>query len=251
METMTLWNKVKRPPAEVLKQIRGGRLSGMTDIKPQWRYQILTEIFGACGDGWYYDIVKKWSEDGADGAMFAFADINFFYKKTDGEWSKPVPGTGGSMLVAKESAGLHNSDEGYKMAVTDALSTAMKLLGVAADVYAGKWDGTKYRDKAKPPQNSHTESQSPQSPQKGSYKSNKPLTGDATDKQMGAIANIGKAKGLSEEDIQAFVDWFKKGEATTKAEASNMITGFDEHFKEWQGQNPEPDGPPQDDIPFP
>ena len=247
MENLDIWKKVCRPPAGALKTIQGGRLKGMTDIKPQWRYYIMTEVFGPCGIGWWFTIDKLWSEDGADGAKLAFASISLYH----GEGSKPTPGIGGSMIVEKERSGLHNSDEGYKMAVTDALSTAMKLLGVAADVYAGKWDGTKYRDKAKPPQNSHTESQSPQSPQKGSYKSNKPLTGDATDKQMGAIANIGKAKGLSEEDIQAFVDWFKKGEATTKAEASNMITGFDEHFKEWQGQNPEPDGPPQDDIPFP
>lgn len=50
------------------------------------------------------------------------------------------------MLVAQESSGLHANDEGYKMAITDALGTAVKMLGVAADVYAGKWDGSKYRD---------------------------------------------------------------------------------------------------------
>jgi len=67
----------------------------------------------------------------------------------DGEddvWSDAIPAIGGSVLVSKESAGLHASDEGYKMAITDALGTAMKMLGVAADIYAGLWDGTKYKD---------------------------------------------------------------------------------------------------------
>ena len=32
------------------------------------------------------------------------------------------------------------------MAVTDAIGTAMKMIGVAADIYFGKWDGSKYKD---------------------------------------------------------------------------------------------------------
>jgi len=50
------------------------------------------------------------------------------------------------MLVENESKGPHTSDEAYKMALTDALSVAMKALGVAADIYLGMWDGSKFRD---------------------------------------------------------------------------------------------------------
>jgi hypothetical protein len=49
------------------------------------------------------------------------------------------------MLVEQEKNGLHTNDECFKMAVTDALSVAMKSLGMAADVYKGLWDGTKYK----------------------------------------------------------------------------------------------------------
>ncbi|MFH4181117.1 hypothetical protein WDA55_23970, partial [Acinetobacter baumannii] len=35
-------------------------------------------------------------------------------------------------------------DEGYKKAVTDALGVAFKAIGVAADVYLGNFDGSKY-----------------------------------------------------------------------------------------------------------
>ena len=74
------------------------------------------------------------------------ANVNInLYVKVDGEWSKPIPGIGGSMLVASERNGLYVNDECYKMALTDALSVACKSLGMGADVY---WqsDNTKYND---------------------------------------------------------------------------------------------------------
>jgi len=142
MNNMNIWDQVKQPPPSALRTIQAGRLKGKTDINPQWRYQVMTEQFGVAGLGWSYTIEKLWAEPCNDGQVFAFAQINLWVKGSD----KPIPGIGGSMLVTKEKEGLHASDEGYKMAVTDALSVAMKMLGVAADVYGGLWDGSKYRD---------------------------------------------------------------------------------------------------------
>lgn len=142
---LSVWSKFNRPPAHALKLITGGRLSGMSDISPQWRYYALTEAFGPCGVGWKFIIKRTWTEPGADGAMFAFAEIEL-YVKIDGEWSEPIPGIGGSMLIAKESKGMFNSDEAHKMSVTDALGTAAKMIGVGADIYMGRWDGSKYKD---------------------------------------------------------------------------------------------------------
>lgn len=44
------------------------------------------------------------------------------------------------MFAEKERSGIHVSDEVFKMATTDAISVACKLLGVGADVY---WDSDK------------------------------------------------------------------------------------------------------------
>ena len=135
MDNMKVWNAVKQPPTEALKEIAGGRLKGKTDINPQWRYQVMTEQFGMCGVGWMYD-VRVWNEPTVFDQVFAFAEVNLYIKQGE-EWSDPIPGIGGSMLVTKEKEGLHASDEGYKMAITDALSVAMKMLGVGANIYAG------------------------------------------------------------------------------------------------------------------
>ena len=144
------WNKVKTPPPSALKTIKAGRLKGMSDINPQWRYQVMTEVYGLCGVGWRFQVVRKWSEPGSEEQIFAFVDIELFINVA-GEWSDAIPGHGGSMLVTKESKGLHSSDEAYKMATTDALSTAMKVIGVASDIYMGKWDGSKYKEEPKQP----------------------------------------------------------------------------------------------------
>jgi len=149
-DNLKYWDMVSKPPVDALKTIRAGRLKGMSDINPQWRYKIMTETYGICGVGWKFNVVKKWSEAGSENQIFAFVDVEVFIKDND-KWSDPIPGTGGSMLVAKESKGLHSSDEAYKMATTDALSTALKVIGVAADIYMGKWDGTKYKEPSPEP----------------------------------------------------------------------------------------------------
>ena len=142
MGNMAIYDEVKSVPENARKTIQGGRLKGMTDINPMWRIEKLTKVFGPCGVGWYYEIVNKWMEPGAGGEIAAFCDINLYIKE-DGEWSRPIPGTGGSMFVSSEKNGPYTSDECYKMALTDAISVACKALGMAADIYWDK-DRTKY-----------------------------------------------------------------------------------------------------------
>lgn len=148
-DAVKVYNALSRPPKDALKTIQAGRLKGMTDINPQWRYRAMTEQFGLVGIGWKYDIVKLWREEGAQGEVFAHAQVAVYIKDGD-HWSDPIEGIGGSKLVSAEKSGAHSNDEGYKMAVTDAFGTALKMLGVAADIYAGRWDGSKYKDP--PPQ---------------------------------------------------------------------------------------------------
>lgn len=144
-ENMKLYNKFGVTPANAQKKIEAGRLKGMTDINPMYRIKALTEEFGPVGFGWYYEISNKWLETGADGVIAAFVDVNL-YVKYNGEWSKPIQGTGGSTFVAKESKGLYTDDEAYKKALTDAISIACKSLGMCADIYYSKDAkyGTKY-----------------------------------------------------------------------------------------------------------
>ena len=141
MENLELYNKVREAPKDAQKAITAGRLKGFTDINPMWRIKCLTEQFGPCGLGWYYKTIEKWMETVGD-EICVFVVIEL-YVKYEGEWSRAIPGTGGSKLATKERNGVYVSDECYKMATTDALSVACKNLGIGADVY-WKEGRTKY-----------------------------------------------------------------------------------------------------------
>lgn len=143
MDNLQFYELSRAVPAEAKKTIAAGRLKGMTDINPMWRIKKLTELFGPCGIGWWYIIKDKRLEtDEATQQIAAFVDIDLYYV-VDGKTSMPIPGTGGSMFVAKESKGFYTDDECYKKALTDAISVAAKALGIGADVYWEK-DRSKY-----------------------------------------------------------------------------------------------------------
>ena len=142
-DNLKIWNDLKQVPPHCLKPIAAGRLKGMSNVSPQWRLQAMTHQFGICGFGWKYVITNKWLEDASDNQKVAFVDVDLFIN-IDGKWSDAIQGTGGSSFIAKEKNGMYTSDEAYKMALTDALSVAMKCIGVASDVYLGNFDGSKY-----------------------------------------------------------------------------------------------------------
>lgn len=143
---LVAWNAMSKPPADALKTIKGGRLSGMTDINPTWRMKVMTEQYGPVGVGWWYT-VDGFDKHDLAGEVALLARVTLYVKGHE----HGIPGVGGSALVASEKSGMRLNDEAWKMAVTDALSVAMKALGVGAEIYMGNWDGSKYRNAPPPP----------------------------------------------------------------------------------------------------
>lgn len=150
MDNLKFYNMGRDVPENAKKPITGGRLNGMTDINPMWRIKKLTEMFGACGVGWWYEITdKRILEDETTKQKAAFVDILLYYVDPEtGKESHGIPGTGGSSFVTQENKGAYLSDECFKMALTDAISVSAKALGIGADVYWNE-NGTKY-SKEKP-----------------------------------------------------------------------------------------------------
>ena len=146
MGNMDIYKLLATTPQEARKTIRGGRLNGFTDINPMWRIKRLTELFGPCGIGWYIEVEKVWLEESYGEEVKAFAIVHLFIRDRDkDEWSMPITGLGGSSYVSKERNGAYVSDECFKMAVTDAIGSACKLLGMSADIFF-EADRTKYTE---------------------------------------------------------------------------------------------------------
>lgn len=130
-----------RPPQEALNTIQYGKLKGKSDINPQWRIEALTEVFGLCGVGWYYEIMSVDFENiPATEERMVYITIGIHIRQEDKAWSAPVIGIGGDFTIIKDKNGIHGNDEAFQMALTDALGKAAKCLGIANDIYRGKYD---------------------------------------------------------------------------------------------------------------
>lgn len=142
MDNLEIYKKAAEVPVEAQKEIKGGKLKGMTDINPMWRIKTLTEIFGPCGIGWYTQIQERWTERDANESV-AWVKVALFVKLPETDtWSMPIEGVGGSKQYGK-GQGDGVNDEAFKMAETDAISVACKKLGFGAKIYWEK-DATKY-----------------------------------------------------------------------------------------------------------
>lgn len=133
-QNLEIYNQFRNPPASARDAITGGRLKGKTQINPMWRIQCLTEAFGPCGIGWYYEEEKTELLPGTKNEVLIKVTVKLYYK-WNGEWSKGILGVGAHHFVDTEKGANINNKEFYKMALTDALGTCCKALGIGADVY--------------------------------------------------------------------------------------------------------------------
>lgn len=140
MSNTDLWDRLgKTDPAHVKSFKRAGGFSG-TAIKPMWSYRRMTEEFGPCGTGWGVGEPSFQVVPGPEGEMLVYCTASIWY----GEDQKTVFGVGGDKAVGKNRYGLSSDDEAFKKAFTDAITNALKMIGVGADVHMGMFDDSKY-----------------------------------------------------------------------------------------------------------
>jgi hypothetical protein len=240
IDNMIHYNNLKAVPSNALKPITAGRLKGRSDISPQWRIEVMTQEFGVCGIGWKYDIVKSWTQETSDNQIMVFVQINL-YIKSEESWSEPIPAIGGDFIVKKESNGMYANDESYKMAVTDALGVCMKMIGVAADVYRGLANDTKY-GREKPSQfdseqqNKVTNTNTSTQPKKDSQQAQ---TSNTVPSANQLIALGKKAEKLNiGADVMPLIINFKFGKALTMNNFSDLFNHLEQYHKEYlESQN--------------
>jgi hypothetical protein len=236
------YNNLKTVPADALKPIQAGRLKGKSDISPQWRIEAMTNEFGVCGIGWKPEIVKTWTQTTSDNQIMVFVELNLYIK--DGEnWSSPIPGIGGDFLVKKESNGLYSNDEAYKMATTDALGVCMKMLGVAADVYRGFANDSKY-GREKPSQfdskqqNKVTNTNTPAQPKKDSQQAQTSNTVPSAN-QLIALGKKAEKLNIGADVMPLIINFkFGVGKALTMNNFSDLFNHLEQYHKEYlESQN--------------
>ena len=134
-----LWDRLgKTDPSATKPFKRAGGFSG-TAIKPMWSYKRMTEEFGACGVGWginepTFQVVPAGEE------ILVYCTVSIWHTSKE----NAVFGVGGDKVAGKNKYGINTDDEAFKKAFTDAITNALKLIGVGADVHMGMYDDSKY-----------------------------------------------------------------------------------------------------------
>lgn len=158
-ENLRIWNALgKTDPAHTKQFTRAGGFKG-TAIKPMWANKQMTELFGPCGVGWgqhepKFNVVEAGPE------IMVYCTVSLWYKH--GDEIGLSYGVGGDKVLSQvflkdgkgqkiidEAKGGYKTypqtdDEAFKKAYTDALSNAMKFIGVGADVHMGQFEDNKY-----------------------------------------------------------------------------------------------------------
>jgi hypothetical protein len=140
-DNLRIWNALEKTDPKHTKQFkRAGGFSG-TAMKPIWLTKRLTEQFGPCGVGWGMNKPDFQTVNAGD-EILVFCTVELWYAETDGHFK--VYGVGGDKVLGKNKYGPFTNDEAFKASYTDALSNAMKQIGVGADIHMGLFDDEKY-----------------------------------------------------------------------------------------------------------
>jgi hypothetical protein len=140
-----LWDRLgKTDPKHTKGFKRAGGFSG-TAIKPIYSYRRMTEEYGPCGVGWGVGEPSFQVVPGPEGEVLVYCTVSIWH----GDRANLVFGVGGDKAVGKNKYGLSADDEAFKKAFTDAVTNALKLIGVGADVHMGLFEDNKYLTEVK------------------------------------------------------------------------------------------------------
>jgi hypothetical protein len=242
MENMAIYEQLQTPPNDALKPIGFGNLKGKSDINPQWRYEALTRVFGMCGVGWKFEAVDHFTQELPSGELMVFVKVNLYvFDKESKQWSEPIVGWGGDYLIKKDKNGIHGNDEAMKMATTDALGTAAKMLGVAADVYRGivqngvsdsKYARRDYAAQTAQNRPQATQSAKPTTSTKAPVKPIQKVNDEARNKAMKALSAEMERMGVTGQEVSAIAG-AHIGKVSTKDMTTEEIQTVAKNLETW------------------
>lgn len=138
-DNLQLWNRFADIDPKFTKPITGKAYKG-TSPNPQYVIQCLTDMFGPVGQGFGWDVVaEEFTPLGPE--VLHWCRIKFWH--TDrantfdsyGQTKAAYPTRDGRIMVDEDAP---------KKSLTDAIIKAASHIGVAANIFLGRWDDQKY-----------------------------------------------------------------------------------------------------------
>lgn len=141
-QNKALWDRVCVTDPRAVKPITGKQYSGNSP-KPYWIVERLTDEFGPCGIGWGFEILSERMERLSEHDILHVAQVRMWYMLEDKRGNiEQVGQTKAAYMSSKDR--LIVDEDAPKKSVTDALVKCASYIGFAGDIFAGRWDDSKY-----------------------------------------------------------------------------------------------------------
>ena len=138
MGNLDLWNKHADIDPAFTKPITGKAYKG-TSPSPQYVIHCLTDMFGPVGQGFGWDVTAEgWQPLGDE--VLHWCRIRLWHT----DRANGFDAYGQTKALMKTKNGMMADEDAPKKSLTDAIVKAASQIGVAANIFLGRWDDQKY-----------------------------------------------------------------------------------------------------------
>lgn len=138
---LSIWESFADIDPKFTKPI-SGRDYGGTSPNPQYVIRCLTELFGPAGKGFGWNVAaEEFREMG--GTYLHWCRIRFWWKDEDGVHSVEEYGQTKAAYVTSKGT-MRVDEDAPKKSLTDAIIKGASHIGIAANIFLGRWDDQKY-----------------------------------------------------------------------------------------------------------
>jgi len=137
-DNLATWNRFADIDPAFTKPITGKAYKG-TSPNPQYVIRCLTELFGPVGEGFGWEVAQEGFMPLGD-EILHWCRVRFWHGKRD-NWFESY---GQTKALMKTRNGLMSDEDAPKKSLTDAIIKAASHLGIAANIFLGRWDDQKY-----------------------------------------------------------------------------------------------------------
>lgn len=138
MSNLDLWEAYADIDPAYTKPITGKQYRG-TSPNPQYVIRCLTDLFGPVGKGFGWEVVREEFQPIGDEVLH-WCRIRFWHGSRDYCFES----YGQTKVYMKTKNGFMLDEDAPKKSLTDAIIKAASHIGVAANIFLGRWDDQKY-----------------------------------------------------------------------------------------------------------
>ncbi|WP_454622742.1 exodeoxyribonuclease VIII [Brucella anthropi] len=135
---LDLWEAHADIDPKYTKAITGKAYKG-TSPNPQYVIKCLTEMFGPVGQGFGWEVLSEAFTPLGD-EILHWCRIRFWHTKREHYYEA----YGQTKALMKTRNGMMSDEDAPKKSLTDAIIKAASQLGIAANIFLGRWDDQKY-----------------------------------------------------------------------------------------------------------